>query len=57
VLIGVLNELWDRGVDDILIAWMDSFTGFPDAVKAVYPDTRIQLCIIMGFVLYMVLKV
>jgi putative transposase len=43
---GVLNELRNRGVDDILIACMDGLTGFPDAVKAVYPNTRIQLCII-----------
>jgi transposase-like protein len=43
---GVLNELRNRGVNDILIACMDGLTGFPDAVKAVYPNTRIQLCII-----------
>jgi putative transposase len=43
---GVLNELKNRGVDDILIACMDGLTGFPDAVRAVYPDTRVQLCII-----------
>jgi transposase-like protein len=43
---GVLNELKNRGVEDILIACMDGLTGFPDAVRAVYPDTHIQLCIV-----------
>jgi transposase-like protein len=41
---GVLNELKNRGVDDILIACMDGLSGFPEAVRAVYPDTRVQLC-------------
>jgi transposase-like protein len=43
---GVLTELKNRGVQDILIACMDGLTGFPEAVRAVYPDTRIQLCIV-----------
>ncbi len=43
---GVLNELKNRGVADILIACMDGLSGFPEAVRAVYPDTRVQLCIV-----------
>jgi transposase-like protein len=43
---GVLTELKNRGVQDILIACMDGLTGFPDAVRAVYPDTHVQLCIV-----------
>jgi transposase-like protein len=43
---GVLNQLKNRGVEDILIACMDGLTGFPEAVRAVYPQTRIQLCIV-----------
>jgi transposase-like protein len=43
---GVLNELRNRGVQDILIACMDGLSGFPDAVRAVYPQTRVQLCIV-----------
>ena len=43
---GVLSELKNRGVQDILIACMDGLTGFPEAVRSVYPNTRIQLCII-----------
>ncbi|GHT61412.1 hypothetical protein FACS1894109_19940 [Spirochaetia bacterium] len=41
---GVLNEMKNRGVEDILIACMDGLTGFPEAVRAVYPNTRVQLC-------------
>ena len=43
---GVLTELKNRGVEDILIACMDGLSGFPDAVRAVYPRTRVQLCIV-----------
>jgi transposase-like protein len=43
---GVLNELKNRGAEDILIACMDGLTEFPETVRAVYPDTRIQLCIV-----------
>jgi len=43
---GVLTELKNRGVLDILIACMDGLTGFPDALRSVYPDTRVQLCIV-----------
>jgi len=42
----VLNELKNRGIKDILIACMDGLTDFPEAVRAVYPDTRVQLCIV-----------
>jgi transposase-like protein len=43
---GVLNELKNRGVEDILIACMDGLTGLPEAVRAAYPATRVQLCIV-----------
>jgi len=43
---GVLTQLKNRGVDDILIACMDGLTGLPDALRALYPQTRIQLCIV-----------
>lgn len=42
----VCNELKNRGVKDILIACIDGLPGFPDAIKTVFPETRIQLCII-----------
>ncbi|MCL1815863.1 MAG: IS256 family transposase [Treponema sp.] len=43
---GVLTEIKNRGVQDILIACMDGLSGFPEAVHAVYPQTRVQLCIV-----------
>jgi transposase-like protein len=43
---GVLTELQNRGLQDILIACMDGLSGFPEAVRAVYPKTRVQLCIV-----------
>lgn len=42
----VLNELKNRGVKDILIASIDGLNGFKEAIKAVYPNTEIQRCII-----------
>ncbi|MCW9716628.1 IS256 family transposase [Avibacterium sp. 21-594] len=42
----VLTELQNRGLKDILIACVDGLKGFPDAINAVYPQTKIQLCIV-----------
>ena len=42
----MLNAIKIRGTEDILIACMDGLTGFPDAVKAVFPATHIQHCIV-----------
>ena len=42
----VCSELSHRGVKDILIACIDGLKGFPDAIRAVFPETEIQLCII-----------
>ena len=36
--LGVLNELKNRGVDDLFIACIDGLTGFPEAVEAAFPD-------------------
>jgi len=43
---GILNELKNRGVRDMLICCVDGLTGFPDAIEAVYPQTQVQLCIV-----------
>ena len=42
----VLNELKNRGVDDILICSVDNLTGFSDAITACFPQTEIQKCIV-----------
>lgn len=44
--LGVLTELQNRGVQDILIACVDGLKGFPDAINSVFPQTQIQLCIV-----------
>jgi putative transposase len=44
--LAVLTELKSRGVKDILIACIDGLKGFPQAIEAVFPATRIQLCIV-----------
>jgi putative transposase len=44
--LGVLNDLKQRGVEDVLIACVDGLTGFPEAIKGVFPKTEIQLCIV-----------
>jgi transposase-like protein len=44
--LSVLTELKTRGVEDILIACVDGLKGFPQAIEAVYPETRVQLCIV-----------
>ena len=44
--LGVLNELKNRGVDDLFIACVDGLTGFPEAVEAAFPETQVQLCIV-----------
>lgn len=44
--LSVLTELKNRGVKDIYIAAIDGLTGFKDAIKAVFPNTEIQRCII-----------
>jgi putative transposase len=44
--LGVLTELQNRGVEDILIACVDGLKGFPEAIETVYPKTQVQLCII-----------
>ncbi len=39
----VLNDLRDRGVQDILIACVDGLKGFPEAINTLFPHTEIQL--------------
>ena len=42
----VMNELKNRGAQDILIAVVDGLKGFPEAINAVFPQTVIQTCIV-----------
>lgn len=42
----VLNEIKNRGTKDILIACVDNLKGFSEAIKAIFPNTEIQKCIV-----------
>ena len=42
----LLNELKNRGVEDILIFAIDGLNGFNQAIQAVYPKSEIQRCIV-----------
>jgi putative transposase len=42
----VMTDLKNRGVGDILFASIDGLTGFSEAIKAVFPDTIVQRCIV-----------
>jgi putative transposase len=44
--LSVLTDLQNRGVEHILIACVDGLKGFPDAINTVYPEAKIQLCIV-----------
>lgn len=44
--LNVLNDLRNRGVQDILIICVDNLSGFSEAIAACYPKTEIQKCII-----------
>lgn len=42
----VMNELKNRGLEDILIAVVDGLKGFPEAITAVFPEATVQTCIV-----------
>lgn len=44
--LSVLNELKNRGVQDILIVSVDNLTGFSEAIAACYPQAEIQKCVV-----------
>src|SRR6266567_1814761 len=41
-----LTDLKNRGLNDIFIACVDGLTGFAEAIRAAYPQTKVQLCIV-----------
>jgi len=44
--LSVLTELQSRGVKDMFIACVDGRTLLPEAIESVYPQTRVQLCMV-----------
>jgi putative transposase len=44
--LGVITDLKQRGVEDILIASIDNLKGFDEAIHTIYPLTEIQTCVV-----------
>lgn len=44
--LGVLTDLKNRGVQDIFVACVDGLTGFPEAIRAAFERTKVQLCVV-----------
>ena len=44
--LNILNEIGNRGVEDILIISVDNLKGFSEAIKGKYPNSEIQKCIV-----------
>ena len=42
----VLTDLKNRGLNDIFVACVDGLAGFPEAIRAAYPQTKVQLCVV-----------
>jgi transposase-like protein len=41
-----LTDLKNRGLNDIFVACVDGLSGFTEAIRAAYPHTKVQLCIV-----------
>ncbi len=44
--LGVLNDLKNRGVQEVLVFCVDGLTGLKEAIFATYPKSEVQRCII-----------
>ena len=44
--LGMLNDLKNRGIKDVLFFCVDGLAGFKEAIHAVFPDAQIQRCVI-----------
>jgi putative transposase len=41
-----LTDMHNRGLSDMFIVCVDGLSGFPEAIKSVYPKAQVQLCIV-----------
>jgi putative transposase len=41
-----LTDLKSRGLNDIFITCVDGLTGFPEAIRAAYPQAKVQPCVV-----------
>jgi len=44
--LNIFTELKNRGVSDILICCVDGLVGLPEAIETVFPQAKVQLCIV-----------
>ena len=44
--LGMLNDLKNRGIKDVLFFCVDGLPGFKEAIQAVFPGSQIQRCVI-----------
>lgn len=44
--LGVLNELKNRGVEDIMVICADGLAGIKETISAAYPKAEYQRCIV-----------
>ncbi|MCP1383678.1 IS256 family transposase [Runella salmonicolor] len=44
--LSVLQDLKQRGVEDVLFACVDGLKGFPEAIQTVFPQSLVQLCVV-----------
>ncbi len=44
--LNLISDLQNRGVKDIIIASVDNLKGLSNAIKSVFPQTEVQLCIV-----------
>lgn len=44
--LGIMNDLKNRGVQDVLLFCVDGLTGFKEAIHAAFPKAEMQRCII-----------
>ena len=44
--LGVITELKNRGVTNVLVVCCDGLTGFGDAIEAVWPQATVQTCVV-----------
>ena len=41
-----LTDLKNRGLNDVFITCVDGLAGFPEAIRAAYPQAKVQLCVV-----------
>jgi putative transposase len=42
----IMNDLKQRGVEDVLFACVDGLKGFPEAIESAFSKTQVQLCVV-----------